>query len=211
MHSRSYVVTGIPSEVCRTERVAHYQTVDNWRAESDWPEIITLRLADPASNFWQIKNALRDNRLIDLNCSIFYQNGINLLKTKATFPEFLRVSMRKHTVKFKFPISLFVFSVLSFVSWPLRVLINFVRSAKAPINNSFCFDRDKLSCQLVKIGPLEPWLGQSQPMMLIRRDRYFTTYKVNWRSIAGRTVHFVFTRGPQYQDISSIWRTQTQI
>ena len=28
MHGRSYVVTGISSEVCRTERVAHYQTVD---------------------------------------------------------------------------------------------------------------------------------------------------------------------------------------
>lgn len=159
------------------------------------------RLADPASKFWQIKNALRDNRLIDLNCSIFYQNGINLLKTKAIFPEFLRVSMRKHTVKFKFPITLFVFSALSSVSWPLRALISFVRSAKAPINNSFCFDSDKLSCQLVKIGPLEPRLGQSQPMMLIRRGRYFTTYKVNWCLIAELTVHFVFTRGPQYQDI----------
>ena len=57
--------------------------------------------------------------------------------------------------------------------------MSFVRSDKALINNSFCVDSDKLSCQLVKIGPLEPWLGQSQPMMLIRRVKYFTTYKVN--------------------------------
>ena len=57
--------------------------------------------------------------------------------------------------------------------------MSFVRSAKALTNNSFCFHRDKLSCQLVKIGPLEPSLGQSQPMMLIRRVKYFTTYKVN--------------------------------
>lgn len=163
------------------------------------------RLADQSSKFWQINNALRDNRLIDLNCSIFYQNGINLLKKKATFPEFLRVSMRKHTVKFKFPISLFVFSALSSVSWPLRALISFVRSAKAPINNSLCFDSDKLSCQLVKIGPLEPWLGQSQPMMLIRRGRYFTTYKVNWCLIAGLTVHFVFTRGPNTRTLLVIY------
>ena len=126
---------------------------------------------------------------------------INSLKTKATFPEFLLVTMRKHTAKFKFPISLFVFSVFGFGSLPLRAFMSFVHSAKALVNNSFCSDSDKLSFQLVKICPLEPWLGQSQPMMLIRRVKYFTTYKVNWRSIAGLTVHFVFNRGPQYQDI----------
>ena len=37
--------------------------------------------------------------------------------------------------------------------------MSFVRSDKALINNSFCVDSDKLNCQLVKIGPLEPWLG----------------------------------------------------